>query len=61
MSETPRDSAIKKWISGARQRPLPAAIAPVRVGTALRGSDHHAINLVKDIWGLAVVLPLQQP
>ena len=59
MSETPRDSAIKKWISGARPRTLPAAIAPVLVGTALRRSDHHAINLVNALLALAVSLSLQ--
>ena len=59
MSEASRDSEIKKWISGARPRTLPAAIAPVLVGTALRHSDHLAINPINALLALAVSLALQ--
>ena len=49
----------KKWIAGARPRTLPAAIAPVLVGTALIRRDHHSINYVNAILALAVSLLLQ--
>ena len=34
---------MNKWIAGARPKTLPAAIAPVAVGTALAGSDFDPI------------------
>ena len=49
----------KKWIAGARPRTLPAAIAPVLVGTALIRRDHHSINYVNAILALLVSLLLQ--
>ena len=49
----------KKWIAGTRPRTLPAAIAPVLVGTALIRRDHHSINYVNAILALAVSLLLQ--
>ena len=49
----------KKWIAGARPRTLPAAIAPVLVGTALIRRDHHSINFVNAILALLVSLLLQ--
>jgi 1,4-dihydroxy-2-naphthoate octaprenyltransferase len=50
---------MNKWIAGARPRTLPAAIAPVLVGTALRHSDHHSINFLSAVLALAVSLLLQ--
>jgi 1,4-dihydroxy-2-naphthoate octaprenyltransferase len=52
-------SIENKWILGTRPRTLPAAIAPVLVGTALERSDHHAINWLNAILALAVSLLLQ--
>ena len=49
----------KKWIAGARPRTLPAAIAPVLVGTALIRRDHHSINYVNALLALLVSLLLQ--
>ena len=34
---------MNKWIAGARPKTLPAAIAPVAVGTALTGEDFDPI------------------
>jgi len=48
-----------KWIAGARPRTLPAAIAPVLVGTALRHTDHFRINLLNALLALLVSLALQ--
>ncbi len=48
-----------KWIAGARPKTLPAAIAPVLVGTALRHSDHAPINILNALLALTVSLALQ--
>ena len=50
---------MNKWILGARPRTLPAAIAPVLVGTALVRRDHTPINWVNALLALAVSLLLQ--
>ena len=47
------------WIAGARPRTLPAAIAPVLIGTALINADGQAINWVNAFLALAVGLLLQ--
>ena len=47
------------WIVGARPRTLPAAIAPVLVGTALIRRDHHSINYLNALLALLVSLLLQ--
>lgn len=47
------------WIAGARPRTLPAAIAPVLIGTALINADGQAINWVNALLALAVGLLLQ--
>ena len=49
----------KKWVIGARPRTLPAAIAPVLVGTALIRRDHHSINFLNALLALLVSLLLQ--
>lgn len=50
---------INKWIAGARPRTLPAALAPVIVGTALRHTDHVRIDLINACLALFVSLALQ--
>jgi 1,4-dihydroxy-2-naphthoate octaprenyltransferase len=55
--------SIKKWVLGARPRTLPAAIAPVVVGTTLirahgRGVDRH-LHWINAVLALAVSLLLQ--
>jgi len=50
---------MNKWIAGARPRTLPAAIAPVLVGTALIRRDHHSINYLNALLALSVSLLLQ--
>lgn len=47
------------WISGARPRTLPAAIAPVLIGTALINLDDQEINWVNALLALSVGLLLQ--
>lgn len=47
------------WVAGARPRTLPAAIAPVLVGTSLIRRDHHAINYLNALLALLVSLLLQ--
>ena len=51
--------AANKWIAGARPRTLPAAIAPVLVGTSLRHTDHIHIDLINAVLALLVSLALQ--
>lgn len=47
------------WVVGARPRTLPAAIAPVFVGTSLIRRDHHSINYLNALLALLVSLLLQ--
>jgi 1,4-dihydroxy-2-naphthoate polyprenyltransferase len=46
-------SAVRIWLMAARLRTLPAAIAPVLVGTALAGFEHsfHALRFVAALLG----------
>ena len=39
-----KDNQMNLWIAGARPRTLPAAIAPVLIGTALINADGQAVN-----------------
>ena len=50
---------MKKWLQGARPRTLPAAIAPVLVGTSLHHSHGHSINWINALLALSVSLLLQ--
>ena len=50
---------FNKWLAGARPRTLPAAIAPVLVGTSLIHSDKRSINLLNGLAALLVSLLLQ--
>jgi len=50
---------VKKWIDGARPRTLPAAIAPVFVGTSLIGRTDVAFNWLNALLALLVSLLLQ--
>lgn len=52
-------SSTQIWMVGARPRTLPAAIAPVLVGTALIRRDHHSINYLNAALALLVSLLLQ--
>ena len=52
-------STISKWIAGSRPRTLPAAIAPVVVGTTLIRIDARPINWLNAALALAVSLLLQ--
>jgi 1,4-dihydroxy-2-naphthoate octaprenyltransferase len=54
-----KDNQMNLWIAGARPRTLPAAIAPVLIGTALINADGQAINWVNALLALAVGLLLQ--
>jgi 1,4-dihydroxy-2-naphthoate octaprenyltransferase len=47
------------WIAGARPRTLPAAIAPVLIGTSLINVDDQSINWANAFLALAVGLLLQ--
>lgn len=47
------------WVVGARPRTLPAAIAPVLVGSSLIRRDHHSINFLNALLALLVSLLLQ--
>jgi 1,4-dihydroxy-2-naphthoate octaprenyltransferase len=49
----------KNWLIGARPKTLPAAIAPILVGTALIRVDHRAINWLNALLALLVGLLLQ--
>ena len=51
--------ALTMWVAGARPKTLPAAIAPVLVGTALRHKDHAHINLLNGALALIVSVALQ--
>ncbi|MFZ0385888.1 MAG: 1,4-dihydroxy-2-naphthoate polyprenyltransferase [Solirubrobacteraceae bacterium] len=46
-------SAVRIWVMAARLRTLPAAIAPVLVGTALAGFEHafHPLRFVAALFG----------
>jgi len=50
---------VKKWIDGARPRTLPAAIAPVLVGTSLIGRTNVTFNWLNALLALLVSLLLQ--
>lgn len=50
---------MNTWIAGARPRTLPAAIAPVLIGTSLINSDGRDINWVNALLALGVSLLLQ--
>ena len=50
---------MNTWIAGARPLTLPAAIAPVLIGTSLINSDGKAINWVNALLALGVGLLLQ--
>jgi 1,4-dihydroxy-2-naphthoate octaprenyltransferase len=50
---------MNTWIAGARPRTLPAAIAPVLIGTSLINSDGEDINWINALLALGVGLLLQ--
>jgi 1,4-dihydroxy-2-naphthoate octaprenyltransferase len=50
---------VNKWLLGARPRTLPAAVAPVLVGTSLRHADSHPISWLNALLALGVSLCLQ--
>jgi len=50
---------MNTWVAGARPRTLPAAIAPVLIGTSLVNSDGREINWVNALLALGVGLLLQ--
>ena len=50
---------MKIWLAGARPRTLPAAIAPVLIGTSLINIDGEAINWINAMLALLVGLLLQ--
>jgi 1,4-dihydroxy-2-naphthoate octaprenyltransferase len=52
-AEAPAASGVRIWLMAARVRTLPAAIAPVLVGTALAGSLHvfHPLRFVAALVG----------
>ena len=50
---------MKTWIAGARPRTLPAAVAPVLIGTALIQVDGASIKWFNAALALAVGLSLQ--
>ena len=50
---------MNKWLLGARPRTLPAAVAPVLVGTSLRHADSHPISWLNALLALGVSLCLQ--
>ena len=50
---------MNKWVIGSRPRTLPAAIAPVLVGTALIQINGISINWFNALLALAVSLLLQ--
>ncbi len=52
-------TGFNKWLVGGRPRTLPAAIAPVLVGTSLIHNDKRPINLLNGLAALLVSLLLQ--
>ena len=52
-------TGFSKWLAGARPRTLPAAIAPVLVGTSLIHNDKRPVNLLNGLAALLVSLLLQ--
>ena len=50
---------MKNWIAGARPRTLPAAIAPVLIGTSLIKADGQGVNWINAVLALGVGLLLQ--
>jgi 1,4-dihydroxy-2-naphthoate polyprenyltransferase len=50
---------LNKWVAGARPRTLPAAIAPVLVGTSLIRTTSHSLNFTNAFLALGVSLLLQ--
>jgi len=55
----PATAGFKTWIAGARPRTLPAAIAPVLVGTTLIHTDAMSVNWLNALLALGVSLALQ--
>jgi 1,4-dihydroxy-2-naphthoate octaprenyltransferase len=53
----PRPSSVRIWIAAARLRTLPAAVAPVLVGTALAGYLHvfHPLRFVAALIGAVFI------
>lgn len=52
-------TGFSKWLAGARPRTIPAAIAPVLVGTSLIHNDKRPVNLLNGLAALLVSLLLQ--
>lgn len=50
---------MNKWIAGSRPRTLPAAVAPVVVGTSLQRVGSHTINWPNSFLALVVGMSLQ--
>ena len=52
-------TGFSKWLAGARPRTIPAAIAPVLVGTSLIHNEKRPVNLLNGLAALLVSLLLQ--